>query len=635
MSTESPVQKEERNLAEQQDAPRPEAGAPLKEAPADQHPEAHQTSEQPTFDQASEKSAVQEPAAVQESADTSGPAPAAEVTASPAQGGSASEAPAVAGLKPSFASRCFGGLAAIGPLALIFFWLIQSLPTLMGRELRALHEVGNTLTGNAAAGLPSPDFYPVYHWFMSGLSLIPGIETLSLSNWLPDVQPSAGLESFAGYPVSLLPLAAALSALCMVLLTWGLARATGNDRRTAFASGLVVLGSLAFIEVPRVAGSDMFLASIMTLCSICLYRGWIKPSAPLWLLSGFALIALSALAGGILGLALPLLTSLVFLFWRGTFRRAGARDGALGFGLMLVLLMTWGTLVSFGDGGRELLKALIENEYVAPIGEALALQGQDAWISPSLLAILWLPWTALLLFLPWGRIGGFMKALVTNRTQRPGQGWLWASFLVTLAVLSLLGANMPVLLMPLVPPLAVLTAQALRALSAGGSRGFFLLLALTLIVLGLLFAAANVYPAFFGETPAQLAALQAIPLPLIPALVQSVGLLLIGLLLWKATNRACADGALLVLTFLVLLYAAPLAYYTVAAPAVAAPAVQVETPAQPAAEATPPATAAAPEQQQSAAPAPAPSEPQATALPTPDAQSPAETMPEGNTAPAN
>ena len=233
------------------------------------------------------------------------------------------------------------------------------------------------------------------------------------------------------------------------------------------------------------------------------------------------------------------------------------------------MLLAWGTFIAFGDGGRELLKTLLENEYLAPVLEAWKLQGQDSWIIVALLAVLWLPWTLLLLFLPWGRIGTFFKGIVVNRKQRPGQGWLWCSAIVTLAVLALLGANMPVLLMPLLPPLAVLTAQGVLNLSARGSRGFFLLLAILLIALGLLFAAANIYPLFLGELPAPLSALQPTPLALVAALVQTCGLVLLGIILWKALNRSFAGGALLVLTFLVLVYTAPVAYYAAAGAPVA------------------------------------------------------------------
>lgn len=648
MSTDTPVQKDEPNVpAEQPSAP----VQPVSEEPA-----------APVTEPAAEDTPMQSQTAPEAETATTPPAEPAPAKAAPAQEEKAAPAPRAA--KPSrstsseaqpqtssLASRCFNGLASVGPLILILFWLIQSMPTLMGRELHALHDLSVGLFGIAASGLPSPELYPVYHWFLSALSLIPGLGGLSLAAYIPGVQPTAGLEQISGYPVLLLPIASALSALFLILVTWALARATGNDRRTAFASGLVLLTSFACMGLPRISGSDMLFTAILTLSGICLYRGWLKASAPLWLLAGFALIALSTLSGGLLGLALPLLVSLVFLIWRGTFRRAGARDGALAFGLLLVLLLAWGTFIAFGDGGRELLKALIENEYLAPILEAWKLQGQDSWIVVALLAILWLPWTLLLLFLPWERIGSFFKGIVVNRKQRPGQGWLWCSVIVTLAVLALLGANMPVLLMPLLPPLAVLTAQGVLSLSARGSRGFFLLLAVLLIVLALLFAAANIYPLFLGELPAPLSALQPTPLELVAALVQTCGLLLLGIILWKALNRSFAGGALLVLTFLLLVYTAPMAYYaTATAPVVVvtpvAPAPAQETPAAETAPAeTPvqPSEPAAPSADEQAAPAPsapaedsAATEPQATPLPAPEEPTPAtETAPAAQPAPAN
>ena len=332
MSTDTPVQKDEPNAsAEQQSAPvqpvSEEPVAPVTETAAtDTDAQPSPAPETETVTPPPAEPAPAKPSPVQEEKAVSAPK-AAKVSKSPA--------PEAQPQTSSFASRCFNGLASVGPLVLILFWLIQSMPTFMGRELHALHNLGVGLFGVAASGLPSPELYPVYHWFLSALSLIPGIGSLSLAAYIPGVQPTAGLEQISGYPVQLLPIASALSALFLILLTWALARATGNDRRTAFASGLVLLTGFACMGLPRISGSDMLFTAILTLAGICLYRGWIKAFAPLWLFAGFALVALSALAGGLLGLVLPLLVSLVFLLWRGTFRRAGARDGALRSGCCL------------------------------------------------------------------------------------------------------------------------------------------------------------------------------------------------------------------------------------------------------------------------------------------------------------
>ena len=88
--------------------------------------------------------------------------------------------------------------------------------------------------------------------------------------------------------------------------------------------------------LPRISGSDMLFTAILTLAGIVFVpRHGSKAFAPLWLFAGFALVAPSALAGGLLGLVLPLLVSLVFLLWRwnvppgrGTRRSSGVRAAA-------------------------------------------------------------------------------------------------------------------------------------------------------------------------------------------------------------------------------------------------------------------------------------------------------------------
>ena len=228
MSTDTPVQKDEPNAsAEQQSAPvqpvSEEPVAPVTETAAtDTDAQPSPAPETETVTPPPAEPAPAKPSPVQE--EKAAPAPkAAKVSKSPA--------PEAQPQTSSFASRCFNGLASVGPLVLILFWLIQSMPTFMGRELHALHNLGVGLFGVAASGLPSPELYPVYHWFLSALSLIPGIDSLSLAAYIPGVQPTAGLEQISGYPVQLLPIASALSALFLILLTWALARATGNDRR--------------------------------------------------------------------------------------------------------------------------------------------------------------------------------------------------------------------------------------------------------------------------------------------------------------------------------------------------------------------------------------------------------------------
>lgn len=529
--------------------------------------------------------------------------------------------------KLGIAARSFDLCAAIGPLVLLVLWAVQSLPVLLGRELRALYTFASSsydcLFTSLQASMPTgavpaaTDTFvlPVFGWFLAGLGQIPGLATL------PGLFPE-----YISDP-SLVPVAASLATLLLVLLTWALARATGNNAQTAFAAGLVVLAGLTFIGLPAFAGDALLFAAILTLASLCLYRGWIKTFAPLWLCCGFLCVALATLTGGLAGLLLPLLVSLLFLLWRCTFRRGGARDGALSFGLMLIVLCVWGTSVAFSDGGRDQLANLLSTTVIMPFQEILRLQGRELLLALPVLALLSLPWVLVILFLPWERLGVFFGNIVRNRTQRPGQGWIWWFVLAGIVVLGLLGAGDPLYLLPLLPPLAILAAQGILSLSAGRNKAFILLLSVLLFLLGMLFAIANVYPLLFDAVPPVLAALHPATLSLEGQLVEVGVFIVFALLLWKGVNRASANGSLLMLTVLAVILAAPLAWY--ASPvsvAVSQPATQTAPAVTP--EALLPSEAS--EQQTPAEMAPQPAAPTDTSKET-SVETP-QSVPEGTTA---
>lgn len=140
MSTDTPVQKDEPNAsAEQQSAPvqpvSEEPVAPVTETAAtDTDAQPSPAPETETVTPPPAEPAPAKPSPVQEEKAVSAPK-AAKVSKSPA--------PEAQPQTSSFASRCFNGLASVGPLVLILFWLIQSMPTFMGRELHALPETRN------------------------------------------------------------------------------------------------------------------------------------------------------------------------------------------------------------------------------------------------------------------------------------------------------------------------------------------------------------------------------------------------------------------------------------------------------------------------------------------------------------
>lgn len=110
--------------------------------------------------------------------------------------------------------------------------------------------------------------------------------------------------------------------LLSLVAVWVLGRVAGLDRKAALAGGMLLLCAPIFAPLSTFVGPEA-LATALTLLSLaCLCHGWQKPGTTLTVPLGFVLAALAGLTGGLFYVLLPVLTSLVFLFWRCRFRRA-------------------------------------------------------------------------------------------------------------------------------------------------------------------------------------------------------------------------------------------------------------------------------------------------------------------------
>lgn len=472
--------------------------------------------------------------------------------------------------------RFFNFCSMIAPLLLLGLWFLQSLPRLLDRPPQGFYQLaeriqammsggteGATVT-EATGGLFS-SVEPISVLFLELLSHTGIIEFLAEARpFLARVLPHSPQEA---YPA----LAAVLAGLSLLLLTWGLALGTGYGRQGALAAGCTMSVILGLSGLPPFAGEALLAGALMVASLLFLYSGWVRPFAPFRLGLGFALAGVTALSAGTVGLLIPLLTSVLFLAWRGTFRRAGAADGALGFGLMLVVVLgraawlffqpentTAGTL-----SGREELRLFIEQAFVEPFSLARETAGKNWWCVFPLLAVLCLPFSLLLPFLSWERIGTACRAFLSNRHSCPGHGWIWAFLLSSLLVFSLLGVNVAAAVPLLFAPVAILAGQALICVGTRRNRLFYLLSSLLLLALAVCFGIAGGAPLFTGDIFSTLAVLYP-DLPQEPAiwygmLAQGALCLVFCLVLWKASARVCSSG-LLGLTFFAAFIALPFAW---------------------------------------------------------------------------
>lgn len=562
------------------------------------------------------------------------PAPQAEAPAAPA----APAAAPVAVLEAGPAQKAFAVLAKMGPLALLLLLACQLWPTFLTGglycppEMKLMDTVREALaSGQWFAPLHNGDAQlPVFVWMLAALDLVARmVPQLSAFVW---------------------PAGAALGGLACLWGTWALSRAAGFGPQAALASGLILLSSLLFPQLAHFMGPQGLATGLCLLSMAFFCMGWKKEHAWISLPLAFLTSGLAALTGGLVFLILPLLTSLVHLFWTWRIRRAQRLDALAGFLLLLLLGTLWAAAIIF---------------WVQAEGYAQAVSGKFIslpsfwWLAPALAVLGLLPWLFVVTGVNWGRVfATSWKTLRASRKENSGSSFLWIALFFSLP-LSLLGSGLAGAT-PALCLLAILLGRALVRMGSLGSKFFYLVIALLFLHAGMLLAALHFPVALeWLRTSTSLAIPQQYEalLTSLDALPVLGGLCIVfAVLLARFTRRAWPGGSLLVCTLFAILLAqpahlwlapqlaghaelklaaaqplnaaapaAPAAVEESAAPAAPEAAAETAAPETPAADAAAAEAAPAPEAAAPAEAAQAPETPEATA-PATDAAAPAETQ---------
>ncbi|BBD06923.1 ArnT family glycosyltransferase [Desulfovibrio ferrophilus] len=302
-------------------------------------------------------------------------------------------------------------------------------------------------------GVPYPDKPPVYFWFLTTL-----------------------LPIFKGPTPALFMAGAALSGLMFITATCALSRfVLRAGREVSLGAGLILLTCFYFIGLTHYSRMDLLFASLITASHICLFLAWERDRATGLTSAGFLLAAVATLTKGPLGLVFPLLTSLVFLAWRGNLKRFFRRDVAIGFGLALLVLAGWIAAAWFG-GERDLVNNIFYKQIYRRAVDA-SHHEQPFWHYFATLPAALLPWTFLLVALPLKRLvsGSFWAGVMASRKEdSAGSVFLWVQVLSGFLLLSSLSTKIIVYLMPLFPPLALLIARAFLNLEQDKATRFMI-----------------------------------------------------------------------------------------------------------------------------------------------------------------
>jgi 4-amino-4-deoxy-L-arabinose transferase-like glycosyltransferase len=231
------------------------------------------------------------------------------------------------------------------------------------------------------------------------------------------------------------------------------------------------------------------------------------------ILSPVLMIAAFAFSGGIPELrqpfsyVLPAALAALFLLWQATPQRLFRADFFLGLVAGLLTVGLWLGAVYLETGNSDfLLGPLLQQQVLDRIA------GDPIPDSRSFLLLrlplLLLPWTLLILCLPWSRLLGRQMReglAASRRPEKEGLAFLWCMLIASLAIMSCTGDKSPQHLLPALPVLALLAGRAALALEGGRAVAFRLGMAALLflggiatVLVGLMFFDILPSPDFLG-----------------------------------------------------------------------------------------------------------------------------------------
>jgi 4-amino-4-deoxy-L-arabinose transferase-like glycosyltransferase len=270
-----------------------------------------------------------------------------------------------------------------------------------------------------------------------------------------------------------------------VLVQYAFARwAYGRD--VGWRAALVLLLSVEYVAIGRMALTDATLALWTTLAAYAFVRGWWSPPPRgRWYALGWVAAGLAALTKGPVGLLLPLAGVLVYLVIAGGLRQAWREAWPLrGLGLLLLVALPWYVAMFWLHGWDYAARA--RGETLGRVLRPVTGPGGTALFYLPVLLVGFFPWSA---FLPEAVRAGLRQARARARQSRPeavsvfAAAWLVAG----LVLLSLAQTRLPHYVLPLFPAAALLVAASWPARPSRLSR---VLLAGTGITLGAVLAGA-------------------------------------------------------------------------------------------------------------------------------------------------
>ncbi|NVM20610.1 MAG: glycosyltransferase family 39 protein, partial [Desulfobacterales bacterium] len=242
----------------------------------------------------------------------------------------------------------------------------------------------------------------------------------------------------------------AVSGVACVLVVFAMGyRMRGAE--TGFLAGVILISSLLFLVICRSAIMDAHLTLFVTCALWGFWEAVRNPHGSLrWMLFCGAATGMAVLTKGPLGLLLVGATGFFTLIWSGKFRLLPRLHPVAAFAIFFLVASLWYMAVTWKTGWAFLLEFII-TENLNRAFQPSEGHGGPIWYYLPVLLLATLPWS---FFVPWAvrslwKRGGLEKPFLLS----------WA--LIPLLFFSLVRTKLPHYILPILPALALITAQAL------------------------------------------------------------------------------------------------------------------------------------------------------------------------------
>lgn len=238
----------------------------------------------------------------------------------------------------------------------------------------------------------------------------------------------------------------ALSAIAGILATYFFAlRAFG--RRHAFLAGAILATTPLYAVMAQVITTDMLLTALVTIATFSFYLAWKEGGRWCWI--AYVAMGLAVLTKGPVGVALPILTMVVFLGWNRELGGAIRRFRAVpGLALTILIAAPWFVAMTIREPG--FFDFYFVGEHLRRIFDADYSHSEAVYFYIPVLALGLLPWSLLVPFLTW-------RSAPRNLARR----FCVVAAGVTIVAFSCASAKLIPYVLPALPPLAVLIADGL------------------------------------------------------------------------------------------------------------------------------------------------------------------------------